>query len=175
MIRKLTGSLDRTPTTELEQPPWAVTDDADREVWLRAYDSEWFEALVGMYERFDPEGRAQGIPPVEPAPIRAWLRTVLAGPSVVAVHDGAIVGHVMFTPDDDGGHELAIFVDSEYRHAGVGTALLRAGLGHAQSEGVDDVWLQVGGSNLVAQRLYRKLDFRFDGPTGLAFRMSRTL
>lgn len=175
MVQRLVGGSDDASDGEIRLPPYGITDAQDREIWIRTYDEHAFESLVEMYTDFDTAQRAQGVPPVVESSVREWLQTVLEGPSVVATHDEDVIGHVMLVPDDEGAHELAIFVHQRYQNAGIGTDLMRAGLGHAQSAGVTDVWLQVERSNVAAQTVYRKVGFRFDYPTGSSFRMSRQL
>jgi ribosomal protein S18 acetylase RimI-like enzyme len=128
-----------------------------------------------MYASFDPTQRAQGIPPVREEAIESWLDAVLAGPSVLAWHGDRVVGHVMFVPDGEGSHELAIFVHQTYQEAGVGSALLSAGLDHARDGGATSVWLSVSGGNTRARRLYRRTGFSRDDATGGALRLSRRL
>jgi len=122
------------------------------------------EALVEMYDAFDPADRAQGIPPSGRGRIRDWLGTVLAPDcyNVIAWDGGRdperAVGHATLVPDDDA-YELAIFVLQRYQEAGIGTRLLRALLGHGRAGGVGRVWLSVERWNRAAIGLYRKIGF----------------
>jgi ribosomal protein S18 acetylase RimI-like enzyme len=150
-------------------------DEAGREIHLRPYDPSDRDALVGMYESFDPSQRAQGIPPVRTDGIESWLDSVLDGPSVVAWHGDRAVGHVMFVPDGDGGHELAIFVHQTYQGTGIGSRLIDAGLEHAAERGVTYVWLLVAWGNTRARGLYEKTGFTVDDPTGSDLRLSKRL
>ncbi|MFC7058568.1 GNAT family N-acetyltransferase [Halovenus salina] len=156
-------------------PPQAFTDDAGREIAVRAYHKEDRAQLVEMYDDFAPEQRAQGVPPLSEPAIREWLDTILDGPDVVACHGDRVVGHVSFVPDDTGRHELAIFVHQEYQGAGIGTRLLSAGMGHAQAEGTEYVWLSVGKSERKLQRLYSRAGFSVVNPMSITHRMSRYL
>lgn len=163
------------PPVELASPPFRFTDREMREIQITADSEKWFTSLIGMYESFDPTQRAQGLPPDRGPAIKNWLDDVRQGLSVVAVHDDAVVGHVMFVLDETGGHELGIFVHQDYQRAGIGTQLLRAGLGRAREDGLSDVWLSVERSNPRAQKLYRRMGFRAEIPTGVCVRMSRKL
>jgi len=122
------------------------------------------EALVDMYDAFDPADRAQGIPPSGRGRIRGWLDTVLAPDcyNVIAWDRGRdperAAGHATLVPDDDAA-ELAIFVLQRYQEAGIGTRLLRALLGHGRAGGVRRVWLSVERWNRAAVALYRKIGF----------------
>jgi ribosomal protein S18 acetylase RimI-like enzyme len=167
-------SLGGGPSTGSRPVP-TVEDDRGREVQFLPYQERDFDALVRLYRVFDPNQRSQGVPPVGEQDIREWLGQVLDGPSVLAWDGGQVVGHVLFLPDDEGEHELAIFVHQEYQRAGIGSALLETGLEYARGQGVTTVWVSVARGNRAAQRLCRGAGFRFDEPSGLTFRMSRRL
>jgi len=158
----------------LTEPPVTFEDDEGREILVRAYDDD-FDALAAMYDDFDPAQRAQGTPPIHPDAVREWLRDVLDGVNVVALHGDAVVGHVMFVPGGDRGHELAIFVHQTYQRAGIGTKLLAVGMGHARTRGIEYVWLSVEAWKRGAQRLYERAGFTTGNPMGATHRMSRWL
>jgi ribosomal protein S18 acetylase RimI-like enzyme len=152
-----------------------VVDEDGRDIRLRPYESSDRDALVAMYGSFDPSQRAQGIPPVRTADIESWLDSVLDGPSVLAWHGDRVVGQVMFVPDGDGGHELAIFVHQAYQEAGIGSRLLEAGLEYAAAAGVTHVWLLVTWGNTRARSLYEKTGFTAEDHSGGDLRMSKRL
>ncbi|WP_299265639.1 GNAT family N-acetyltransferase [Halorientalis sp.] len=146
---------------EFPSPPETVTDGDRREIRYRTGSDEDVGALVEMYLDFDAEDRAQGIPPVREEPIRDWLDVLLAEDclNVVALHDGAPVGHATLVPDEDGSYELAIFVVRPYQGAGIGTELLEHLLGSAQDARVERVWLTVERWNDPAIAVYKKVGF----------------
>ncbi|MEE6210179.1 GNAT family N-acetyltransferase [Salarchaeum sp. III] len=148
---------DRTPRPVVR----SVVDDEGRTLTLRTYPrlpERELDALVGMYDDFDPADRAQGIPPAGVPQIAAWLSGLRDGYHVVASHDGDPVGHAALVPDHDGAYELAIFVHHDYQGAHVGTALLRSLLARADEAGVA-VRLHVERSNRPAVALYENLGF----------------
>jgi GNAT superfamily N-acetyltransferase len=114
-----------------------------------------------MYADFNPEDRAQGVPPVREDAIEEWLESVVDDDclNVVAFYDGDAVGHAMLVPDTTGAFELAIFVLREYQGALIGTELVRSLLGWGQEEGITRVWLSVERWNDPAVRLYEKVGF----------------
>lgn len=128
-----------------------------------------------MYDDFDPSQRAQGTPPIGVDAVRNWLTDILDGVNVVALSGDRIVGHVSFVPDGTGRHELAIFVHQDFQRAGIGSALLAAGMGYAEQQGVAYVWLSVESWERGIQRFYRRAGFTVINPMGVAHRMSRTL
>ena len=147
---------------EFSAPPIEFTDREDRTIEIRPYEGkeEEYEALVEMYDAFDPADRAQGIPPGGEERIREWLDAILAEDcfNVLAWCGDEVAGHATLVPDGDA-YELAIFVHQEYQRAGIGTHLIRGLLGHGQAEGVTKVWLTVERWNRAAVSLYKKIGF----------------
>ena len=157
------------------EPPLAFADKEGREIEVLAYDRRYesadeqadadlaqddeFEALVRMYDSFDPAERAQGIPPSGEKRIREWLAVLEDGYNVIAWHDDEVAGHATLVPDGGDAYELAIFVHQEYQGAGIGTKLMEALLGHGKREGVDKVWLTVERWNRAAVHLYEEMGF----------------
>lgn len=143
-----------------EAPPRSFRDRESRGIEIRRYDGE-YEALVEMYLDFDPEDRAQGIPPTDEKGIRRWLDNLLIEEcvNVVAWHGEDPVGHAMLVPDRHDASELAIFVLREYQEAGIGTELIEGLLGAGRADGLDKVWLTVERWNKPAVALYRKVGF----------------
>lgn len=183
IARWVRAALERSPDlgigvgsddVALLVPSTSFVDAEGRTVRLQTYGGA-ADALVEMYDDFAPQQRAQGTPPVGVESIGEWLETVLNELSVLAWYDGEVVGHVMFVPDGDGTHELAVFVHQRYQRAGIGTRLLRTGLGHGQREGVEKVWLSVEKRERGLHRLYRRVGFRVVDPTGSTYRMARRL
>ena len=143
-----------------EGPPRSFADRDGRDIEIRRYDDE-FETLVEMYLQFDPEDRAQGIPPTAEKGIRKWLDNLLLDEcvNVVAWHGDDAVGHATLVPDTEGASELAIFVLREYQEAGIGTQLIECLLGAGRESGIEQVWLTVERWNKAATALYRKVGF----------------
>lgn len=113
-----------------------------------------------MYASFQPKRCAQGLPP-EASGLARWLDRVLAhGQHLVVRVDGALLGHVMLIPMEDGRAELANFLHQSIRNRGIGTALNRLALGEAARAGRPAVWLSVEPSNRAAVRSYEKAGFR---------------
>ena len=161
------------------EPPTEFVDHTDRSVEIRAYDGseEASEALVAMYEAFDPADRAQGIPPGGEGRIREWLETILGEDclNVLAWCDGEVAGHATLVPDEDDVYELAIFVHQEYQEAGIGTRLIRGLLGYGQAEGIGKVWLTVERWNRAAVALYKKIGFETTGAESFEMEMALRL
>ncbi|MFT4882966.1 MAG: ribosomal protein S18 acetylase RimI-like enzyme [Natronomonas sp.] len=159
-----------------ETPPRSFTDREDREIEVRRYDDD-FEALVDMYLDFNPEDRAQGIPPTPEKGIREWLDALLGDDcvNVVAWHDDEPVGHATLVSDEHGSSELAIFVLREYQEAGIGTELIEALLGAGREAGIERVWLTVERWNNAAVSLYQKVGFESSDTGGFELEMAAKL
>ena len=167
---------DRYPeetAEEFPRPPATVSDREDREIRIRVAESDDVEPLVEMYRDFDPEDRAQGIPPVREEPIRNWLDNLLDADclNLVALHDEQPVGHATLVPDVDDSYELAIFVLHTYQGVGIGTELLERLLGYAQEEGIERVWLSVERWNDPAIALYKKVGFEMSSSESFELEM----
>jgi len=146
-------------------PPHTVEDAEGDTIEIRAYDGDEGdrEALRAMYDEFDAEDRAQGIPPSRPSQLRKWLDRILDPEclNVLAWDGDAVVGHATLVPEDgrDTPHELAIFVLQSHQGRGIGTALMEVVLGYGAEQGVDKVWLTVERWNHAAVSLYEKIGF----------------
>lgn len=149
------------PAGDFPVPPRTVVDDQGRDIRFRRGTEADRPSLVNMYRDFHPEDRAQGIPPAREPQIREWLDTVGGRDhrTVLAAHEGDLVGHGMLVADDEGAYELALFVLREYQGAGIGTELLRTLLGLGQETGVERVWLSVERWNNPAIAVYEKVGF----------------
>ena len=165
------------PSGPFPSPPTTVEDRDGRSIEVRAPEEfvrDVLDDVVEMYTEFDPTDRAQGIPPTGEDRIRNWLETIGDDSvTVVASHDGDVIGHAMLVPDSDDPDEiaaksgieweLAIFVLQAYQQAGIGTVLLENLLGHASDLGIRRVWLTVERWNNPAIALYERVGFESTG------------
>lgn len=155
------------------EPPYSFTDQAGRDHTVEVHDDDP-APLEALYEQFDDESRAQGIPPRSAERRTEWIEELLEGHNVVAWHDGTAVGHAVLLPYDDTA-ELAVFVHPAYQSAGVGTAIVRCLLGLGRAVGLEQVRLVVDPSNTIAVRLYRTVGFSVTDRHRGEFEMERTL
>ncbi|GAB3696806.1 GNAT family N-acetyltransferase [Halorubrum pallidum] len=117
--------------------------------------------LAEMYEGFDREDRAQGLPPVVRRQRAEWIESMLAeGTNVVAERDGAVLGHALYTPSDDATPELAVFVHPTAQDRGIGTELCRHVIANAAAADRNAIELHVEIGNRIARSVYRSVGFR---------------
>jgi ribosomal protein S18 acetylase RimI-like enzyme len=164
-----------------DPPPREFADGEGREIAVHAYGEgpaeDEFGALVEMYEQYDPDDRAQGIPPAKPEAVRDWLESILGEDchNVVAWDGAAVVGHATLVPDRHGAYELAIFVAGDYQGGGIGTELMERLLGLGRERGVERVWLTVERWNEPAIALYERVGFERTTDGGFEIEMAARL
>jgi len=89
------------------------------------------------------------------------------GLSLVAVHDGRIVGiagiHTPSLPRARGIGNMMIYLHQDFHGVGLGTAMTERLLTLVRNEGLHRIGLEVVEDNNAAVRLYRKLGFKIEG------------
>ncbi|WP_254766759.1 GNAT family N-acetyltransferase [Salinilacihabitans rarus] len=147
-------------TPDRPLPPVRLVDDEGVTVRVRPYRPSDRDRLFEMYEDFDPNHRAQGIPPLTATRRENWLDRLLEeGTNFVAEREGRIVGHSLYVPSSRPEPELAVFVHQAFHGRGIGTALCECVVASAAARGRDALVLEVEQCNRVAVRLYRSLGF----------------
>lgn len=142
------------------RPPATLVDDEDRSITICHASRQHIPAIKAMYRDFDPAQRAQGIPPANPDRLDPWVETVMDnGIHLVCEYNDRVIGHAMLVPDQEGDHELAIFIHQDFQHAGNGYALLTHLLGAGIEGDVERVWLTVERWNRPAIELYTDVGF----------------
>ncbi len=132
-----------------------------RELEVRPFSVEDFEALVRMYKSFEPKRVAQGIPPPDVPRIAHWLDRLAQKSQALLAWDGSkVVAHTILCPMPAEAVEFTIFVHQDYREEGLGTALSQHTLEWALQMGFTHVYLTTEISNFRALRLFRKLGFQ---------------
>lgn len=125
-------------------------------------------AVLDLYDRFTPLGIAQGLPPRRPEQRREWVGLLFdRGINLLATRGREAVGHasvVDLVPGES--WEYLVFVHPDHQGIGIGTALTEAARTLARTLGCPRVWLTVEDRNRRAIRVYEKVGFRADGPSG---------
>lgn len=139
-------------------------DKKGREIIIRAYESEKDrEALVNMYVNYNPEDRSLGLPPVGKRAIENWINHIEEnGFSIVAEHEGKIVGHLAIVKDEKnpGVVDLAIYLAREYQNHGIGTQMVLAIIEYSKKKAFKKITLVTDRLNWRAIRVYRKCGFQ---------------
>ena len=127
---------------------------------VRPYTPTDYDRLLELYETFDSSHCAQGLPPTTPARLEGWVESLLeVGCNFVAVLDGRVVGHSLYTPTSHTEPELAVFVHQEFHGRGIGTELCKHVVASAAASGHDALVLDVERRNRAGVSLYRSLGF----------------
>ncbi len=121
------------------------------------------EKLVNMYLNYDPEDRSLGLPPVGKFAIEKWLRYLeQKGFSIVAEHNGNIVGHLAIVEDESnkGVVDLAIYLSRNYQNQGIGTEMVKAIVEYCKKVCYKKITLVTDRLNWRAIRVYKKCGFK---------------
>jgi ribosomal-protein-alanine N-acetyltransferase len=78
---------------------------------------------------------------------------------VVAVEDGAVVGHAVLMAVGGGGDLTRVAVDPSHRRLGIASRLIESVMAEARSVGLDEVMLEVADGNAGAIALYERHGF----------------
>ena len=81
----------------------------------------------------------------------------------VAVSGKKVIGFGIMMKNYDEAHIMNVAVDSGYRRAGVGSAVMEALIDESRRWGIYDITLEVRASNAGAIALYEKYGFRTEG------------
>jgi GNAT superfamily N-acetyltransferase len=114
------------------------------------------QAIVEMYEVFEPKGACLGLPPRKD-PGR-WLNTLSEFPNFIALQSSKVIAHAALCPDGEIG-EVAVFVHQDFRSCGLGRQLLEALIREARRMGLRRVWGMTELDNVPMLRLARSLGF----------------
>jgi len=147
----------------VEFEPIVFKDKLGREIRIRAYEKKDREDLIKMYENYNPEDRSLGLPPVGRKAIESWISYLEEkGFSIVAEHEGKIVGHLAIVEDENnpGVVDLAIYLAREYQNQGIGTQMVKAIIDFAKKKGYKKITLVTDRLNWRAIRVYRKCGFQ---------------
>lgn len=130
-------------------------------ILIRPFQESDRQPLFHFYERYPEEYRSMLLPPRGETAVRAWLDRLLGrGKNIVAFHDGRLIGHVLYSPEDADESELLAFLDEEFHGRGIGTELCRQAIAYAGADGQDAISLRVECGNMAALKVYHRLGFQ---------------
>lgn len=128
----------------------------DRDLLLRRAKPEDREAVVAMYDTFEPKGACMGLPPRKD-PGR-WLDDLSHFPNFLVVAGAQVVAHAALCPEGDMG-EVAVFVHQDCRGKGLGKLLLAELIAEGRRLGLRRIWGMTEWDNVPMLRLARSLGF----------------
>lgn len=88
------------------------------------------------------------------------IRDTSGADGFVSISDGELTGYVLYRMD--GGQCEILILQSLQENRGIGSALIRAVIDKAESEGCARVWLVTTNDNLHAIRFYQKFGFELN-------------
>ena len=140
------------------------------QVTIRLISPDDIESLHSCMDRVAGERKYLGF--TRAAPIEELRKSLVedmerAVIRLIAIDDSKIVGWCHIKPDRWEGFThagwLGMGVLKEYRHQGIGSALLHQALAEARNRGLERVELSVFASNATAIHLYEKFKFEIEG------------
>ncbi|MEM2586007.1 MAG: GNAT family N-acetyltransferase [Archaeoglobaceae archaeon] len=130
---------------------------------IRVYEVSDREKLLEMYLNYNPQDRSLGLPPVGRVAIEKWVNYIeKRGFSIVAEHEGAIVGHLAIVEDESnkGVVDLAIYLARNYQNQGIGTEMVKAIIDYCKKVCYKKITLVCDRLNWRAIRVYKKCGFQ---------------
>ena len=151
---------------QLDEGRPAVLKDG-RRITIRQYRPADKEQLVSMYAQLSEDSLRWGMPPYN----RERIDRFTADPEhkiiVVAQDKDRIVGHMQIGIATNarfrGIGELFIYLHQDFQNVGLGTAMMREGLGQARARKLHRVELSVVAENQRGIRSYEKVGFQREG------------
>ncbi|MEM4565413.1 MAG: GNAT family N-acetyltransferase [Archaeoglobaceae archaeon] len=144
--------------------PIFFRDKLGRAITIRAYEpARDRDGLIEMYVNYDPEDRLLGLPPVGRTAIERWMRHLEEkGFSIIAEHEGRIVGHLAIVEDESnkGVVDLAIYLARNYQNQGIGTEMVKAIIEYCRKVCYKKITLVTDRLNWRAIKVYKKCGFQ---------------
>lgn len=142
-----------------------IRDKGGRVLTVRPCGREGLQRILAFYDRFEPKGEFQGIPPAKKRARGLWVEDLRRHWQNFLILDGdRVVGHVGVALGEGEVRELIIFLHQDYRGRGIGSGALRGIRGMLERQGGGKLWLTVQNTNIVAMRCFRKVGFEFVSP-----------
>lgn len=114
------------------------------------------EALLAMYESFEPKRACLGLPPAKNVDV--WIDGLAEFPNFIVLDGKRVAGHAVLCAEGKTG-EIAVFVHQDYRQRGLGKLLVRTLVETAHSLGLRRIWGTTNLDNVPMLRLARSQGF----------------
>lgn len=137
-------------------PVTANEISTSKAVCIRAATPADRNALLAMYESFEPRPASLGLPPL--VHVDEWLDRLEPSLNFLAFAGEKLIGHAILCPERDSA-EVAVFVHQDYRGCGIGRRLLETVVDEARKIGMRSVWGMTELDNIPMLRLARTVGF----------------
>ena len=144
---------------------------------VRPADARDFEAVLRLFEDFEPREGFLGLPPADPGQCRDWVRLGVGDRvNIVAESGGKVVGHAFLIDMEPGVRaELVVMVHQTRRNRGIGSFMMEVLIDLARALGYKLIWMVVERQNSRAIRVFRRKGFRMVGPLDFEIEMELDL
>jgi len=144
-----------------------------RNITVRSYRSEDFEALLAMFQQISKEALQFGLPPYDRARLERWMSGLYGGIMLLALDEERVVGLAVifgtWHPRLKGIGEFFTYIHQDYHAKGLGTFLARTILEEVKHKGFHKVTLRVVADNASAIKAYERAGFVQEGRLRDAF------
>jgi len=124
------------------------------------------EAVVQFYAGLSPEALRWALPPYDRPRVERFFSNPEQLIGIIGLAEERVVGHLhIFRYPSRMSHlgDLIIYLNQDFHNAGLGTAMMKAGLELAKDRGLHRIQLTVINGNKNAVHVYEKVGFRREG------------
>jgi len=136
-------------------------DKTGAKILIRSYvHKKDRDRLINMYLNYNPDDRCLGLPPITREAIEKWIDYLASsGYSIIAEHNGKIIGHLTVVPD---GRvvDMSIYITREYQNRGIGTKMIQLIIEYCKNRRYDKITLVTERCNPRSIHVYKKCGFR---------------
>jgi len=138
-------------------------DKNNRHFTIKQFEKYYTEAVLQMYDQFEPKESAQGLPPKDPVRRKQLILDILKESiSIIAFHDNTVFGHSALMDIEKGVFaELLIVIHQDWQGVGLGKEMISFLLDIARIKSYRKIWLTVETANIKAIHVYKKFGFNF--------------
>ena len=161
----LTAMVDNTSQSVSENAAFKrrLVDKNGFSYTICLVEKKHFNAVVKMYDLFEPKESAQGLPPKDPVRRKELIYSILNDSvNVIALGENGVVGHCALLDIQSGvSAELLIVIHQDWQGLGIGKEMISFLIDAARFKKYKKIWLTVEASNIKAICIYKKVGFKF--------------